>query len=87
MKSIIAIALLLIVGQACAEQIEQVISVQHDSHRGVTCWILNNTGISCLPDGKLQPHGTSTIDQQLEAPTPASTPTPRGDGDTERFRL
>lgn len=87
MRRLIAIAMLLLVGQAYAEQIEQVISVQHDSQRGVTCWILNNTGISCLPDGKLQPHGASTIDQQLEAPTPASTPTPRVDGDTERFQL
>ena len=85
MRGLIAIALLLMVGKASAG--EQIISVQHDSQRGVTCWILNNTGISCLPDGKLQPHGASTIDQQLEAPTPASTPTPRGDGDTERFRL
>ncbi len=85
MRGLIAIALMLIAGQATAG--EQIISVQHDSVRGVTCWILNNTCISCLPDGKLQPHGASTIDQQLEAPTPASTPTPRGDGDTERFRL
>lgn len=50
------LALLLIVGQAAAG--EQVISVQHDSVRGVTCWILNNTGISCLPDNSLLQQAT-----------------------------
>lgn len=44
-----AITLLLIVGQASASQAEQFIDVQHDTHRGVTCWIVNGTGISCLP--------------------------------------
>ncbi|MBI6911685.1 hypothetical protein [Pseudomonas palleroniana] len=43
--------LLLTIDQASAG--EQVIDVQHDSVRGVTCWILNNTGISCLPDSSL----------------------------------
>jgi hypothetical protein len=56
MKIILTIALLLIVGQASAG--EQVISVQHDSQRGVTCWILNNTGISCLPDSSLLQQAT-----------------------------
>lgn len=51
MKPIITMILLLIVGQATAG--EQLIDVQHDSARGVTCWILNNTGISCLPDSSL----------------------------------
>lgn len=60
MRGLIAIALLLIIGQAAAG--EQVISVQHDSARGVTCWILNNTGISCLPDSSL-----------LQAPASAAT--------------
>lgn len=58
MRGLIAIALLLIIGQAGAS--EQVISVQHDSARGVTCWILNNTGISCLPDSSLQPQVGAT---------------------------
>lgn len=52
------IALLLILGQAGAD--EQFIDVQHDSVRGVTCWILNNTGISCLPDSSLLQVPTST---------------------------
>lgn len=57
MRVIIASALL-IVGQVSAA--EQVISVQHDSRRGVTCWIVNNTGISCLPDSSL-PQSSTTI--------------------------
>ncbi|MNW01578.1 hypothetical protein D3C71_1972320 [compost metagenome] len=51
MRAMISIAMLLIAGLAVAN--EQVISVQHDSHRGVTCWILNDKGISCLPDSSL----------------------------------
>ncbi|MGN7442797.1 hypothetical protein [Pseudomonas lactis] len=58
MKTIITMILLLIAGQASAG--EQVIDVQHDSVRGVTCWILNNTGISCLPDSSLLQVPTST---------------------------
>lgn len=56
MKTIITMILLLIAGQASAG--EQVIDVQHDSVRGVTCWILNNTGISCLPDSSLLQQAT-----------------------------
>ncbi len=52
MRPIILSILLLVAGQAASD--EQIISVQHDSQRGVTCWILNNTGISCLPDSTLQ---------------------------------
>lgn len=64
MKLIAAIAMLLLVGQASAGQ--QLIDVQHDSVRGVTCWILNNTGISCLPDSSLllTPGSTTTDDTQ-----------------------
>ncbi|MBP2871207.1 MULTISPECIES: hypothetical protein [Pseudomonas] len=58
MKLIPAIAMLLLAGQASAG--EQLIDVQHDSARGVTCWILNNTGISCLPDSSLLQTPTST---------------------------
>ncbi|EZI28918.1 hypothetical protein [Pseudomonas extremaustralis] len=64
MKTIITMILLLIVGQAAAG--EQLIDVQHDSARGVTCWILNNTGISCLPDSSLiqTPASTTTDESQ-----------------------
>ena len=67
MRGLIAIALLLIVGQASAEQIEQVISVQHDSQRGVTCWVLNDKGISCLPDSSLLQAPTSSSSDEGEA--------------------
>lgn len=56
MKTIITMILLLVAGQATAG--EQLIDVQHDSVRGVTCWILNNTGISCLPDSSLLQQAT-----------------------------
>lgn len=56
MRAMIITALLLIVSQASAS--EQVISVQHDSVRGATCWILNDTGISCLPDSSLLQQAT-----------------------------
>ncbi|WP_395593353.1 hypothetical protein [Pseudomonas sp. B26140] len=56
MRAMIIAALLLIAGQVSAG--EQVISVQHDSARQVTCWILNNTGISCLPDSSLSQQAT-----------------------------
>jgi len=64
MKTIITMILLLIASQASAG--EQLIDVQHDSARGVTCWILNNTGISCLPDSSLlqAPTGTAADESQ-----------------------
>lgn len=65
MKRIAAITLLLVVGQAGAD--EQLIDVQHDSVRGVTCWILNNTGISCLPDGSLLQAPASTTTDETQA--------------------
>lgn len=65
MRRLITIALLLIIGQAAAG--EQVISVQHDSARGVTCWILNNTGISCLPDSSLLQTPASTTTDESQA--------------------
>lgn len=65
MKRIAAIALLLVVGQAGAD--EQLIDVQHDSLRSVTCWILNNTGISCLPDSSLLQVPTSTTTGEDQA--------------------
>lgn len=65
MRGLITIALLLIVGQGSAG--EQLIDVQHDSARGVTCWILNNTGISCLPDSSLLQVPTSTTTGEDQA--------------------
>lgn len=92
MRRLITIALLLIIGQAAAAG-EQVISVQHDSQRGVTCWIVNNTGISCLPDSSLQHQQQATPSSEAGRASQArslvdigplqATPTP---GD-ERFQL
>lgn len=65
MKRIAAITLLLVVGQTGAD--EQLIDVRHDSLRGVTCWILNNTGISCLPDGSLLQGPASTTTDESQA--------------------
>lgn len=66
MKAIITtLILLLIIGQASAG--EQLIDVQHDSARGVTCWILNNTGISCLPDSSLLQTPASTTTDESQA--------------------
>ena len=65
MKVFIVLALLLIAGQASAG--EQIISVQHDSVRGVTCWILNDKGISCLPDSSLLQAPASTTSENPAA--------------------
>ncbi|MEG0242631.1 MAG: hypothetical protein RR726_09310 [Pseudomonas sp.] len=65
MRGLITIALLMIVGRAAAG--EQLIDVQHDSARGVTCWILNNTGISCLPDSSLLQTSASTVADESQA--------------------
>nr|WP_315413932.1 hypothetical protein [uncultured Pseudomonas sp.] len=88
MRGLIAIALLLIVGQATAG--EQLIDVQHDSARGVTCWILNNTGISCLPDASFQLEQQNTRAHETGRASQASSsaetiplragPTPGDDG-------
>ena len=83
MKILILFALLIAMGQANADQVEQVISVQHDSRRGVTCWILNDSALSCLPDSQLQRQQAGNNDD--DRPTPATTPTPRSH--EERFQL
>jgi len=78
MRGLITIALLLIAGQAAAG--EQLIDVQHDSARGVTCWILNNTGISCLPDSSLlqTPASTATDESQAARASLANTEGEKG---------
>ncbi|RDL24136.1 hypothetical protein [Pseudomonas jessenii] len=89
MRAMIIAALLLIAGQASAS--EQVISVQHDSARQVTCWILNNAGISCLPDSSLPQQATpsseagrpSQASSAQEKASMVATPLPQD----ERFQL
>ena len=58
MKAIITVFLLLVAGQASAG--EQIISVQHDSTRAVTCFITMQGGISCLPDNQLRSRANAT---------------------------
>jgi len=82
MRGVIITALLMMAAQASAG--EQVISVQHDSAREVTCWILNNTGISCLPDSSL-PQVNATPRDIKNKPTPAAAPAPLPH--VERFQL
>lgn len=79
------LALCLLLLATCASATENVIDVQHDSRRGVTCWILNGVGISCIPDSQisgsqrqLSPH------EQESEPTPATAP---GRWDEERYSL
>ena len=77
--------LLLATGASAAPQPqENVIDVQHDSQRGVTCYLLNGVGISCIPDSQLN-LPTSTESQKSRASAPTSmwkneqlptTPTP-----------
>lgn len=78
MKTIVTMILLLLAGHATAN--EQLIDVQHDSVRGVTCWILNNTGISCLPDSSLLqvPASTATDESQAARASLANTESGKG---------
>ncbi|MCP6695916.1 hypothetical protein [Pseudomonas donghuensis] len=81
----LALCLLLLATGASAT--ENVIDVQHDSQRGVTCYLLNGVGISCIPDSqlKLPTSTTNSGDQDTRATAPTSmwkneqlptTPTP-----------
>ncbi|MBS3184491.1 hypothetical protein JIQ88_05360 [Pseudomonas sp. PCH44] len=81
----LALCLLLLATGASAT--ENVIDVQHDSQRGVTCYLLNGVGISCvkvwLPqvagnERQLSPHETQP------EPTPATAP---GRWIDERYQL
>lgn len=91
MKTIITIIVLLIAGQASAG--EQIISVQHDSTRAVTCFITAQGGISCLPDSQLRTRATATPSSESgrasqASSTPENEPFVAGSnpGD-ERFQL
>ena len=72
----LAICLLLLATGASAAPKPQdnVIDVQHDSQRGVTCYLLNGVGISCIPDSQLQAGNERQLsphEQQDNGPTPA----------------
>lgn len=92
----IALCLLLLAKGASAT--ENVIDVQHDSQRGVTCYLLNGVGINCIPDSQL--NSPTTIESQksrASAPTSMwkneqlpTTPTPTlapGRWTDERYEL
>jgi hypothetical protein len=70
MRILIMLALIALTSLANAGQPEKYIDVQHDAHRGATCWILNDTAISCLPDSQLAPQ------TPVGAKIPTSSPAP-----------
>jgi len=79
--------LMLATGASAAPQPqENAIDVQHDSQRGVTCYLLNGIGISCLPDSKLQAGNKRQLSphESQPEPTPALAP---GRWIDERYQL
>ena len=79
--------LLLATGAGAAPQPEEnVIDVQHDSQRGVTCYLLNGVGISCIPDSQLQAGNERqhSLHETQPEPTPALAP---GRWIDERYQL
>ncbi|MFG0394669.1 hypothetical protein ACF8LH_12785 [Pseudomonas sp. zbq_4] len=80
----LALCLLLLATGASAT--ENVIDVQHDSQRGVTCYLLNGVGISCIPDSQLQAGNQRQLSphETQPEPTPALAPGRRID---ERYQL
>ncbi|MFG0504580.1 hypothetical protein ACF8GD_18370 [Pseudomonas putida] len=79
--------LLLATGASAAPQPqENVIDVQHDSQRGVTCYLLNGVGISCIPDSQLQAGNERqlSLHETQPEPTPALAP---GRWIDERYQL
>ncbi|PBJ94720.1 hypothetical protein CMV24_14780 [Pseudomonas plecoglossicida] len=84
-----ALCLLLLATGTSAAPLPQdnVIDVQHDSQRGVTCYLLNGVGISCIPDSQLQAGNErqrSPHEQDENLPTPAMAP---GHWIEERYQL
>jgi len=80
----LALCLLLLTTSASAT--ENVIDVQHDSKRGVTCYLLNGVGISCIPDSQLQAGNQRQLSphETQPEPTPAAAPAAWND---ERYQL
>ena len=70
------LALCLLVLATGASATENVIDVQHDSQRGVTCYLLNGVGISCIPDSQLQAGNERQLSphETQPEPTPALAP-------------
>ncbi|WP_085719967.1 hypothetical protein [Pseudomonas sp. B22(2017)] len=84
----LALCLLLLATRASAapQPQENVIEVQHDSQRGVTCYLLNGVGISCIPDSQLQAGNERQLSphETQPEPTPALAP---GRWIDERYEL
>ncbi|WP_110993092.1 hypothetical protein [Pseudomonas sichuanensis] len=80
------LALCLLLLSTGASATEKVIDVQHDSQRGVTCYLLNGVGISCIPDSQLQAGNERQLSphEQQNGPTPAGAPAPWNE---ERYQL
>ncbi|MEK2607755.1 hypothetical protein WLF18_01355 [Pseudomonas shirazensis] len=80
----LALCLLLLATGASAT--ENVIDIEHDSQRGVTCYILNHVGISCIPDSQLQAGNERQLSphEKDSGPTPALAP---GRWIDERYEL
>ncbi|MGE8328841.1 hypothetical protein [Pseudomonas urmiensis] len=80
------LALCLLLLGTGASATENVIDVQHDSQRGVTCYLLNGVGISCIPDSQLQAGNERQLSphEKDSGPTPALAP---GRWIDERYEL
>lgn len=68
------LALCLLLLSTGASATENVIDVQHDGQRGVTCYLLNGVGISCIPDSQLQAGNERQLSphERDSGPTPAA---------------
>lgn len=80
------LALLLVLLATGASANERYIDVQHDARRGVTCYILNESSISCIPDSQLQAGNERQLSphETQPEPTPAGAP---GRWIDERYEL
>ncbi len=80
----LALCLLLLATGASAS--ENVIDIEHDSHRGVTCYLLNGVGISCIPDSQLQAGAERQLSPHEQEPEPKPALAP-GRWIDERYEL
>lgn len=80
----LALCLLLLATGASAQ--DNIIDIEHDSQRGVTCYILNGASISCVPDSQLQAGNERQLSphEKDSGPTPALAP---GRWIDERYEL
>jgi hypothetical protein len=72
MRGLIFVLLATLASLAQADQPQVLIDVQHDSVRGVTCWITPAGGISCLPDSSLPQQATPKPQKNRASPASAT---------------